>query len=169
MSWRASFTRLRAMPDSLAQQQAEASRGPHLVDAAKLSIASLDRAQRLSAESGERLDTVPARLGLVAERDLVEALARLLSLPVAGARDFPVQGGFDSRSLDGFRGDSRSVDFGTGSGIAGSITFDQDHNIVGGSGGGATPGRALSVTTTNTQAVGTIERAIDLTKSLFGR
>lgn len=50
---------------------------------------ALERAERLSAESGERLGAVLTRLGLISERDLAEAYAALLELPLARIQDFP--------------------------------------------------------------------------------
>jgi general secretion pathway protein E len=63
--------------------------GQLLIDRGRLSQPALERAERLTAESGERLELVLTRLGLVAERDLADALAQLLHLPLATARDFP--------------------------------------------------------------------------------
>src|ERR1700710_2188265 len=62
-----------------------------LLESEKLSQAALDRAQRLAAESGERLERVLAQLGLVSERDIAETLAALLDLPVAATEDYPVE------------------------------------------------------------------------------
>ena len=63
--------------------------GAHLVQLGKLPAAGLERAQRLADESGERLELVLTRLGLVSERDLAEALAKLLNLPLVSAKDYP--------------------------------------------------------------------------------
>ncbi|WP_435535887.1 GspE/PulE family protein [Azospirillum sp. ST 5-10] len=58
--------------------------GRGLVDAE-----SLQRARRVEAEAGERLDRALTRLGLVPERTMAEALAAVLGLAVAGADDYP--------------------------------------------------------------------------------
>lgn len=50
---------------------------------------ALGRARRVAADSGERLDRVLTRLGLVAERAMAETLAGVLGLRVAGAADYP--------------------------------------------------------------------------------
>src|ERR1700684_2724461 len=50
---------------------------------------TLERAQRVAAESDQRLDTVLIQLGLVSERGLADAYASLLSIPVAGADRYP--------------------------------------------------------------------------------
>jgi general secretion pathway protein E len=50
---------------------------------------ALERARRVSAESGQRLDTVLVQLGLVKERGLAEAQAALLDIPLASRARFP--------------------------------------------------------------------------------
>jgi len=52
---------------------------------------TIERAWRVAAESGERLDRVLKQLGLVSERDLAEAYAALLDIPVAGADRYPAE------------------------------------------------------------------------------
>ncbi len=61
----------------------------YLVASEKLPPAALERAQLLVAESNERLATVLTRLGLVTERDLADALAHYLELPLALPDDYP--------------------------------------------------------------------------------
>jgi general secretion pathway protein E len=61
----------------------------HLIAAGKLTPSALLRAERLAGESGEPLELVLARLGLASERDIAEALALLLSVPLAGEADYP--------------------------------------------------------------------------------
>jgi general secretion pathway protein E len=77
------------MPDSVDARTDREGLGAQLVAAGLLPAATLERAERLSAESGERLETVLTRLGFLTERDLAEALARLLDIPLAAARDYP--------------------------------------------------------------------------------
>lgn len=60
-----------------------------LVARGKLEPTALARAERAQAETGERLDRVLTRLGLVGERDMAEALASVLNLPLAGREDYP--------------------------------------------------------------------------------
>ncbi len=50
---------------------------------------TLERARRVAAESDQRLDMVLIQLGLVSERGLADAYARLLSLPVVTADRYP--------------------------------------------------------------------------------
>ena len=52
---------------------------------------SIERARRISAESGQRLDAVLMHLGLVTERGLAEAHAALLGRPLAGAGRYPAE------------------------------------------------------------------------------
>jgi general secretion pathway protein E len=55
----------------------------------KLTPAGYERASRIAAESGERLERVLAQLGLVSERDIAGAIAAALDLPIALAQDYP--------------------------------------------------------------------------------
>ena len=61
-----------------------------LVTRGRLKEGDLGRARRLHEESAEgTLTTLMARLGLVSERDLAEAWAELLEVPLLAARDAP--------------------------------------------------------------------------------
>ncbi len=55
----------------------------------KVSPEALSRAEQIAAESGERLEHVLTRLGVVSDKDLAEALADHLELQIAGRDDFP--------------------------------------------------------------------------------
>src|SRR5256885_10918825 len=50
---------------------------------------SLHDALPISTETGGRLDQVLTQLGLMSDRGLAEALARLISAPLVGAADYP--------------------------------------------------------------------------------
>ena len=50
---------------------------------------AMERARRVAADSGQRLDQVLLQLGLVSERGMAEAYAILLGLPVAAAGSYP--------------------------------------------------------------------------------
>ncbi|HYZ23879.1 MAG TPA: ATPase, T2SS/T4P/T4SS family [Rhodopila sp.] len=50
---------------------------------------TLDRARRVAAESGQRIDIVLNQLGLVSERGLADAYAQLLGVPVATPARYP--------------------------------------------------------------------------------
>jgi general secretion pathway protein E len=63
--------------------------GEALVAAGKLSSAGLDRALRLRAAGNDSFFALLTKLGLVAERDVAEALSQRLELPLVGAGDFP--------------------------------------------------------------------------------
>jgi general secretion pathway protein E len=60
-----------------------------LVDTGKLDQPAADRALRLRAASAERLEALLIKLGLVSERDVAEALASELSLPLVALPDYP--------------------------------------------------------------------------------
>ncbi|WP_229743754.1 GspE/PulE family protein [Aliidongia dinghuensis] len=50
---------------------------------------TLERARRVAAETGQRLDAVLTQLGLVSERGLAESLSAYLALPLVGADRYP--------------------------------------------------------------------------------
>jgi general secretion pathway protein E len=52
---------------------------------------TLARARLVQAETGERLDSVLTRLGMVAEQALAGAIARETGLPIAATSDFPAE------------------------------------------------------------------------------
>ena len=64
--------------------------GSHLIGVGKLSREGLENASRLTQTNAEHLGTVLVKLGLVSERDLADALAALLELPLLAANDYPV-------------------------------------------------------------------------------
>ena len=69
-----------ALPEQLAQL---------LVADGKLSEADLGRALRVHESSGEKLNAILVKLGLVSERDMAEALAKRYQLPLVKPDDYP--------------------------------------------------------------------------------
>src|SRR5215831_15264015 len=63
--------------------------GEILIERGKLDQAALDRALRLQQESGDRLGGLLVTLGLCAQRDVSEALAAQLELPLIDAAGYP--------------------------------------------------------------------------------
>jgi general secretion pathway protein E len=63
--------------------------GPALVGVGLIDQRSLDRAERVAAEAGARLDRVLTQLGMIGERSIAEALADLLAVPLARPSDYP--------------------------------------------------------------------------------
>jgi len=63
--------------------------GEILIERGKLDQANLDRALRLQSDSGERLGSLLVTLGLCAQRDVAEALASQLALPLVDASGYP--------------------------------------------------------------------------------
>ncbi len=61
----------------------------HLVETGKLRPADLNRARRLLEESDDTLPLLLVKLGLVAERDVAETLARICDLELVTAEDYP--------------------------------------------------------------------------------
>ena len=67
--------------------------GEILIARGKLDAAGVERALRLQQDSGERLGTLLVTLGLCAQRDVCEALAAQLDLPMldtGGYPEFPI-------------------------------------------------------------------------------
>ncbi len=61
-----------------------------VIDRSLASAETLARARVVQAETGERLDSVLTRLGLVSEQALADAIASESGLPIAAARDYPL-------------------------------------------------------------------------------
>jgi general secretion pathway protein E len=60
-----------------------------LVQAGRLDAGGLDRALRLQSNGSEGLLQLLPRLGLISERDLAQAMAQHLGLPLVGQHDYP--------------------------------------------------------------------------------
>jgi general secretion pathway protein E len=60
-----------------------------LLERGLLSVAALDRVRRLEADSGERIDRIAVKLGLVSESDLAVIYAELIGSPIVTGSDFP--------------------------------------------------------------------------------
>ncbi|MEO8756083.1 MAG: type II secretion system protein GspE, partial [Casimicrobiaceae bacterium] len=63
--------------------------GEILIERGKLDAATLERALRLQQESGEKLGALLVTLGVVAQRDVAEALAVQLGLPLVDVASYP--------------------------------------------------------------------------------
>ena len=63
--------------------------GEILIERGKLDQAGLERALRLQQESGDKLGVLLVTLGVVAQRDVAEALAAQLGLPLVEATGYP--------------------------------------------------------------------------------
>ena len=77
--------------------------GNLLVQQNKLTDADLQRAQRVREGTGENLDALLIKLGLVSERDLAEALAAHLDLPLVRPGDYPETPATNGAELTGTR------------------------------------------------------------------
>ena len=80
------------MANSLPRANASPSRriGELLTERTSLASGQLERALRLQGDSGQRLGEVLVSLGLIAERDLTDALAAQLGLEVTASDAYPV-------------------------------------------------------------------------------
>jgi general secretion pathway protein E len=83
------ITEERVRPGSWSQENFAEALGDLLIERGRLDANSLDRARRLSAEGGGRLDTVLTQLGLISDRVLADAFAEMLGLPISAAADYP--------------------------------------------------------------------------------
>jgi general secretion pathway protein E len=63
--------------------------GEILIERGKLDQATLDRALRLQQESNEKLGQLLVTLGVVAQRDVADALSAQLALPLVDAKSYP--------------------------------------------------------------------------------
>jgi len=73
------------------REDIETRLGDYLVEQGKLDRSGLSRGMRFRNSRGENLGTVLPKLGLVSERDMAEALAHLLALPLTREDDVPDQ------------------------------------------------------------------------------
>jgi general secretion pathway protein E len=80
-----------------------------LLAAEKLTQAGYERAARIAAESGERLERVLAQLGLVSEHDIAGAIAAELDLPIALAQDYPAAPILEECLSPGFLKEARLI------------------------------------------------------------
>ncbi len=83
--------------------------GALLIARGKTNAAGLERAARLAETSGEPLHAVLTKLGLVTERDMAEALAEHLGLPLAAPEDYPDEALFEGEVSQKFLKDSRVI------------------------------------------------------------
>ncbi len=88
-----------AGPDGFEEQSAdELSRlGAILIAGGAIDHRTLDRARRVAAETGGRLDRVMTQLGMVSERGLAQALAELVGAPIVTVADYPETALFSDR------------------------------------------------------------------------
>ncbi|HEX3633170.1 MAG TPA: type II secretion system ATPase GspE [Casimicrobiaceae bacterium] len=80
-----------------------------LIERGKLDAAGLDRALRIQEESGEKLGVLLVTLGVVAQRDVSEALADQLGLPLVEAASYPELPILEERVSARFLRESRAL------------------------------------------------------------
>jgi general secretion pathway protein E len=86
---RAAATESRSAPAGLAGHTPEAAVIAHLRAQGKLSDGDLARARKLAEDGGDPLRSMLVRLGLVSDRDMAAAYARVLDLERIDAEDYP--------------------------------------------------------------------------------
>src|SRR5215472_10887331 len=89
------------------QDEIRAKLSEHLMATGQLTSDALVRATGLATESGEPLEIVLPKLGLVAERALAEAFATVLKLPLIAANQFPEEPVLEERLKAKFLHDVR--------------------------------------------------------------
>ncbi|HEV7413257.1 MAG TPA: type II secretion system ATPase GspE [Casimicrobiaceae bacterium] len=80
-----------------------------LIERGKLDAAGLDRALRIQDDSGEKLGVLLVTLGVVAQRDVSEALAAQLGLPLVEAASYPELPILEERVSARFLRESRAL------------------------------------------------------------
>jgi general secretion pathway protein E len=83
--------------------------GEILIERGKLDQAGLERALRLQQESGDKLGVLLVTLGVVAQRDVAEALAAQLGLPLVEATGYPELPILEERVSARFLRESRAL------------------------------------------------------------
>ncbi len=83
--------------------------GEILIERGKLDSAGLERALRLQQESGDKLGALLVTLGVVAQRDVSEALAAQLGLPLVEAARYPELPILEERISARFLRESRAL------------------------------------------------------------
>jgi general secretion pathway protein E len=83
--------------------------GEILIERGKLDAAGLERALRLQQESGDKLGALLVTLGVVAQRDVSEALAAQLGLPLVEAAGYPELPILEERVSARFLRESRAL------------------------------------------------------------
>jgi general secretion pathway protein E len=92
--------------------QAGIDLGVALVASGVVDQRTIDRARRVAADTGGRLNSVLTQLGMVSERTLAEALAEQLALSIASAADYPEAPLFADRLKPKFLRQARAMPIG---------------------------------------------------------
>jgi general secretion pathway protein E len=79
----------------------------YLLERRKVAPEAMARAEQIAAESGERLEHVLTRLGILPDKDLADALADYLGLAVVGPKDFPAEPVLEERLRRSFLRDKQ--------------------------------------------------------------
>ena len=83
--------------------------GELLIERGKLDTATLERALRLQQESGEKLGSLLVTLGVVAQRDVAEALSAQLGFPLVDVASYPEFPILEERVSPRFLRESRAL------------------------------------------------------------
>src|SRR6185312_7768740 len=81
----------------------------YLLANGKVAADALARAEQIAAESGERLELVLTRLGMVSDKDLADALVAYLGLKLVVPADFPTAPVLEERLRRSFLRDKQLI------------------------------------------------------------
>src|ERR1700738_4001919 len=118
--------------------------GASLVDSGAIDRRTLDRARRVAAETGARLDQCLTQLGLVSDRGLAEALAQLIAAPLVGTADYPDAPLFHDRLKPKFLRRVRALPIAAGGG-RGTLAMPDPLDVFTRNAIGAALGRSVTV------------------------
>jgi general secretion pathway protein E len=93
----------------VSEESAVAALADLLIERGLVDGKTLDRARRVSTESGQRLDSVLIQLGLISERGLAESYSALLGLRIAGTDRYPEEPVLPERLKPKFLRKARAV------------------------------------------------------------
>jgi general secretion pathway protein E len=84
----------------------------YLLSEGKITSGGLERAVQAAQESGERVETVLTRLGLISESDLAGAIAKVFDLRIASEADYPASPVLGGQMSPKFLRDMRTIPIG---------------------------------------------------------
>ncbi len=105
--------------------------GDILIARGKLDAAALERALRVREASDDRLGAILVKLGMVSERDVAEALAHILNLPMIAPADYPTEPVLEDRISARFLKSAKALPIGeTDDAVIVAMASPQDPYIL---------------------------------------
>ena len=109
-----------------------------LVERGRCEARAVERARRVAGETGQRVDAVLGQLGLVTERELAEAFAALLGVPVVAPLGYPPEAVLPERLAPRFVRHARALPLGVADGVIRVAMADPLDRFTAGAIGAAT-------------------------------